>query len=203
MIFFGLSCCNLMQFFVSEINLIKLHHGISVEFNLVIKSFLLISLQKGLPILLRRILLLESHMPEYSISNVTINFHVQKLQENCQFWEHCDLPSKISSAQFSISFVSLSYGNFEQKLILEFDKGNKLLRNIGIQVLPERKLMESFWFGPTEYEESELSWIKNHTITPFYGEAKIGGGLFQLACHVLKKQYLLNDFVAPVLEVDS
>ena len=110
-------------------------------------------------------------MPEFCINNVKLGFYDVKLEENCQFWE-CSEPS-IISIQISISFMSPSYGKFEQEFIFEFQNGDKILRHIGVEVLPEAKLMETLKFKPAKDVESEISWIEKFEITPFDGEPEI------------------------------
>lgn len=126
--------------------------------------------------------LLESHMPEFCIEDVKVGYCIQKMAENCQLWECSGCDAKISSIQFSISFISNSYGNFQQHLIFEFQKGDKILRTIEVQVLPEHALMKTLTYKPTKHVENELSWIEKYKIIPFDGEPEVGelNGIFSL-----------------------
>ena len=129
-------------------------------------------LQNNTPIKIRRLFLLQSHMPEFCVDAVKIDFNVNKLKENCQFWE-CSNDLKIISMQASVSFVSACYGHFEQQVIFEFQNGDKIVRNIGVEVLPEAKLMETLKFKPEKLVESEMTWIEKYRITQFDGEPEI------------------------------
>ena len=120
-----------------------------------------------------RMFLLDSHMPEFFLENVKIGYCSHKMQENSQFWECSDRTSNIESLQFTVSFTSPSHGNFQQQLIVEFQNGDKVLRHIGVQVLPEFQLMETLKFKPVKTVESELAWVEKCKIIPYDGEPEI------------------------------
>ena len=110
-------------------------------------------------------------MPEFYFNNVKIGYCNVKLEENCQFWECSD--ASVIFMQSSVAFMSPSYGKFEQEIIFEFQNGDMILRHIGVEVLPEAKLMETLKFKPSKNEESEISWIEQFEIAPFDGEPEI------------------------------
>ena len=128
--------------------------------------------QSNSPILLQRAFLLQSHMPEFHFGNVTVNGRSFSLKPGCQLWER-DKEVHITSMDVMLVFMSESFGNFEQCLIFEFGAGIKIVRNVGVQVAPESKLMRTLHFKPIKEAENELVWIKNHCIVPFDGEPEI------------------------------
>ena len=111
-------------------------------------------------------------MPEFHFGNVTINGRNSNLKHGCQLWAK-DKGLLLTSMDLVLVFMSESFGNFEQHLIFEFGAGIKIVRNVGVQVSPESKLMKTLHFKPVKETENELVWIENHAIVPFDGEPEI------------------------------
>ena len=134
---------------------------------------ILVILQKNLPIRIERLFLLKPHLPEFCIANIKIGYCSAETEDGCQYWQCVDKDTEMLSMQISVSFVSPSYGHFEQQLIFEFSNGDKVLRHIGVEVLPEARLMDTLKFKPPRNVESEITWMENFEIVPFDGEPLI------------------------------
>ncbi len=128
--------------------------------------------QSATHISLRRVYLLDDHLPEYSLDTVNINSILSRLPPTCQLWENHAKVNFISF-QIMIRFYSENYGAFEQGLVFEFENGDTVVRRISIQVSQEYKIMSALYFNPLKEAENELLWIQKYDIVPFDGEPEI------------------------------
>lgn len=136
-------------------------------------------------------------MPEFHFSDVTINGRNSSFKPGRQLWEK-GKEVHTTSMDLTLVFMSESFGNFEQRLIFEFGAGIKIVRNVGVQVSPESKLMNTLHFKPVKETENELVWIENHSIVPFDGEPEISKyvGYLKRAFSIKPYQFLLKHHIS-------
>ena len=113
--------------------------------------------------------------------------YAQVLPEGCQHW-NCDTKSKdlLRGKDYTvvIGFYSEHFGNFDQRVIFQFDNSEKVFRNVGVQVAHESTLMQTLQYRPLTKPENELTWIQTHRVIPFDGQSEISKSFLVLISRV-------------------